>query len=177
MSIPESVGWDKGRKAVGVVGSKMAQIQDYLRTFSRDWVLGGICALSASAGVGLGFLIAQENPKPGDSLWIEQLPKEELPGSVGTSTGVVADIQGVASGKAGSGTDPATSTKESNAQNDPGQAVKATGTYVASKTGSKYYLPSCAGAKRIKDENKVWFATKTAAETAGYSTASNCKGL
>ncbi len=53
----------------------------------------------------------------------------------------------------------------------------ATETYVASKSGTKYHLPWCPGAKQIKEENKVWFATKADAEKAGYTPASNCKGI
>jgi len=53
----------------------------------------------------------------------------------------------------------------------------ATGEYVASKNGTAYHLPWCGGAARIKEENKVWFATKTEAEAAGYKPAANCKGL
>lgn len=52
-----------------------------------------------------------------------------------------------------------------------------TGQIVASKNGTKYYLPSCAGAERISDANKVWFASVAAALTAGYAPAANCKGL
>lgn len=51
------------------------------------------------------------------------------------------------------------------------------GMYVASKSGSKYHLPWCGGAKQIKEANKVWFATKEAAEDAGYTPAANCKGI
>lgn len=51
------------------------------------------------------------------------------------------------------------------------------GAYLGSKTGAKYHLPWCAGAKQIKESNKVWFATKADAEKAGYSPASNCKGI
>lgn len=51
------------------------------------------------------------------------------------------------------------------------------GGYVASKTGTKYHLPWCAGAQKIKEENKIWFATKAEAETAGYTPAANCKGI
>lgn len=54
---------------------------------------------------------------------------------------------------------------------------KTEGVYVASKSGTKYHLPWCPGAKQIKEENKVWFATKTDAEKAGYTPASNCKGI
>ncbi len=55
--------------------------------------------------------------------------------------------------------------------------TKEEGKYVASKNGSKYYLPSCAGADRISDANKVWFASIAEAQAAGYTPAANCKGL
>ncbi len=51
------------------------------------------------------------------------------------------------------------------------------GGYVASKSGTKYHLPWCSGAKRIKEENKIWFKTKSEAEAAGYEPAANCKGI
>lgn len=51
------------------------------------------------------------------------------------------------------------------------------GTLVASKNGTKYHFPWCSGAQRIKDENKVWFSSATEAKQAGYTAASNCKGL
>lgn len=51
------------------------------------------------------------------------------------------------------------------------------GGYVASKNGTKYHLPWCGSAKQIKEENKIWFATKADAEAAGYTPASNCKGI
>ncbi len=51
------------------------------------------------------------------------------------------------------------------------------GGYVASKNGTKYHLPWCGSAKQIKEENKIWFTTKEEAEKAGYTPASNCKGI
>lgn len=51
------------------------------------------------------------------------------------------------------------------------------GMYVASKNGTTYHLPWCSGASRIKDENKVWFATKEEAEAQGLRPAANCKGI
>ncbi len=51
------------------------------------------------------------------------------------------------------------------------------GLYVASKSGTKYHFPWCAGALRIKEENKIWFDSKEQAEIAGYEPAANCKGL
>ena len=51
------------------------------------------------------------------------------------------------------------------------------GQVVASKNGTKYYLPDCAGADRISPANKVWFLSAAAAAAAGYTPAVNCKGL
>ncbi len=52
-----------------------------------------------------------------------------------------------------------------------------TGTLVGSKNGTKYHYPWCGGAQRIKEENKIWFATKEEALAKGYTPASNCPGL
>ncbi|MBI2054633.1 MAG: hypothetical protein HYT39_00845 [Candidatus Sungbacteria bacterium] len=57
------------------------------------------------------------------------------------------------------------------------QAVTPVGAYVASKNGSAYYLESCAGANRIKLENKIGFTTEAEARAAGYRPAANCSGL
>ena len=58
-----------------------------------------------------------------------------------------------------------------------GEAIKGQEPYVASRNGNRYYFPWCAGVERIKEDNKVWFATKEDAEAAGYTKAQNCKGL
>lgn len=60
---------------------------------------------------------------------------------------------------------------------DPATAAVPAGGYVASKNGTKYHLPWCSGAKQISDQNKIFFATKAEAEAAGYTPASNCKGI
>lgn len=82
------------------------------------------------------------------------------------------------------GYQPAGSSSESAKENantentdstDSNTAAK--GKYVASKSGSKYYLPDCSGVKRIKEENKVWFDTVDEAKAEGYEPAKNCKGL
>lgn len=51
------------------------------------------------------------------------------------------------------------------------------GKVVASKNGTKYHFPWCSGAKNISEANKIFFDSKEEAEKAGYSKASNCKGL
>ena len=59
----------------------------------------------------------------------------------------------------------------------PSSAETAVRQVVASKTGTKYYLPSCTGAERISEANKVWFATAELARAEGYEPATNCAGL
>jgi len=59
----------------------------------------------------------------------------------------------------------------------PSQIFPMGGKYVASKNSDKYHAPWCSGAQRIKTENQIWFNNKTEAETAGYTPASNCKGI
>lgn len=51
------------------------------------------------------------------------------------------------------------------------------GSYVASKTGSVYYFPWCAGAEKILSKNMVSFTSRELAEKAGYRPAKNCKGM
>lgn len=48
------------------------------------------------------------------------------------------------------------------------------GGVVASKNGTKYHYSYCPGAKQIKEENKLLFASAVLAERAGYTLASNC---
>ena len=47
-----------------------------------------------------------------------------------------------------------------------------TGAFLGSKNGTKYYTPDCAGAKRIKSENRVWFTNEEEARMQGYTAAS-----
>lgn len=45
---------------------------------------------------------------------------------------------------------------------------------VVSKNSDKYHFTWCSGAKRIKEENKLWFETEASAQAAGYTKAGNC---
>ena len=71
---------------------------------------------------------------------------------------------------------PVSTTGEASPPSPKASAGEA-GKYVASKNGTKYYLPSCSGASRISEANKVWFASAQAAQAAGYAPAANCSGL
>lgn len=59
----------------------------------------------------------------------------------------------------------------------PAAAVAPGGMYVASRNGSTYYFPWCAGAERIAQHNQRWFSSETDAQKAGFRPAKNCKGL
>ena len=59
----------------------------------------------------------------------------------------------------------------------PADPSEDTETVVASKNGTKYHLPWCAGAQQMNEENKIYFASRREAEAAGYTPAANCKGL
>lgn len=49
--------------------------------------------------------------------------------------------------------------------------------FVAAKSGTRYYFPWCGGVSRIKEENKIWFASEAEARKAGFVPAANCAGL
>jgi hypothetical protein len=59
----------------------------------------------------------------------------------------------------------------------PAAPAAGQGAYVASKSGTKYYLAACPAASRIKPENRVYFVSKDDAVAAGYGPAANCPGL
>lgn len=154
MTIAESGGGDKGYGPLG----KWTFPTRYAGLLIALTVL-----LSSSAAFGLGMLAAKENAAQGagkdDGFWIEKLAPENLPAAVSVPVSNTTQK-------------PPESPKET-----PAQSPVSLGTYVASKTGTKYYLPTCSAAKRIKEENRIWFATKADAEQAGYSAASSCKGM
>ncbi|MBI5787093.1 MAG: hypothetical protein HY446_00890 [Candidatus Niyogibacteria bacterium] len=56
-------------------------------------------------------------------------------------------------------------------------ANQTAGALLGSKNGTAYHLPSCPGALKIKEENKIWFSSREEAEKLGYKPASNCPGL
>lgn len=51
------------------------------------------------------------------------------------------------------------------------------GSVVASKNGTKYHYPWCAGAKQISPQNLITFNSIEEARAAGLTPASNCNGL
>lgn len=71
---------------------------------------------------------------------------------------------------------PAVSVSQAPEESKPrGMAIG--GLVVASRNGSVYHYPWCAGAAQIAPANQVWYASEDAAREAGYSPAKNCAGL
>lgn len=109
----------------------------------------GVLAIVAASAFYLGYVArAESRPEP---LVVISVPKEAYMDSLALSEPVPK--------AAGQGTAP-----------------HVTGMpYVASKNGTKYYPAACAGAKRIKEENKIGFTTEAAAIGAGLALAAGCK--
>lgn len=51
----------------------------------------------------------------------------------------------------------------------------AEGDFMASKNGEVYYPKGCKSASRIKDENRLFFASALEAESAGFRRSAQCK--
>lgn len=47
--------------------------------------------------------------------------------------------------------------------------------FFASSRGTRYYSFGCSAGKTIKTENRVYFSSANAAETAGYTLSTSCK--
>ncbi len=131
------------------------EIYDIFKRFLRegDTRLAGLILLVGVASFGLGRMSAPDIPYLGE-------PDRKDNALILNATGPTR-VVGV----------PSTTDAISVAENSAEER------YVASKNGTKYHLPWCGSAKQIKEENKIWFETKEAAEAAGYTPASNCKGI
>jgi Metal binding domain of Ada len=130
-----------------------------------DLLVAGVVVLSATGGFGLGYLAGRDAGNK-EEMIIQNVPLEasaiqSLP-EVSTKTRAVPTVKAEVVPKE---TTPASAT------------LPAGGQYVASKNGTKYFLPWCGSAKNIKEENKIWFTTKAEAEAKGYEPAANCKGI
>lgn len=123
-------------------------------------VLGLSCLLS----FGLGFLSGKES---GSAQIVIEYPSE----AAAQASEIPASSLLAAPAAAGTVQGSAVSSPT------PPPAVTGGGEYVASKTGKSYHLPWCAGAKQIKEANKIYFSSKAEAEAAGYAPAKNCKGI
>ena len=122
--------------------------------------IGVIMLLIALIAFGLGRLSARSTPKSGlKVLYPEGMTETRMGGGQGASAASYATSEaplGTASGTT---------------------SLQGSGQIVASKSGTKYHFTWCSGAKAIKEENKIYFASTEEARAAGFEPASNCKGL
>jgi hypothetical protein len=155
------------RNIIAIMGKNGNQaLKDaYIRTdgeyplgVSPVWLIAGILVFSSTLSFLLGYVYGKESA-PTDAFIIEGAG-ESLPAVLG-----VTDV--------GEEIAPSTPPRAPVPNVEP----LTTGMYVASKNGTAYHLPTCTGAKQIKEENKIWFASKEDAELAGYKPAKNCKGI
>lgn len=138
------------------ISEDQVQGKAFLGRIPADILILLVLVLASTLAFGLGILVGKDLQKADgkDGFWIEELPEEAV-----QKAGPAAAIEAVQE-------------PEAEAPSEPAARV-----YMASKNGTKYYLPSCGSAKRIKEENRIWFATKEEAEAAGYGPAANCPGL
>ena len=138
----------------------IAELQErgkgFMKRIPADVLIILVLILATTLAFGLGILAGKDMAKAQgkDGFWIEELPVEQVPSAGGPAAAISAVVK-----------------------TEPAPVGKSSGTYMASKNGTKYYLPSCSSSKRIKEENRIWFDTKEEAEAAGYGPAANCPGL
>jgi len=125
----------------------MEKVKTWCVDAKKDLFVAAFVFLTGLGGFGLGRLSV---------LWPAKDPVVLIDGPAGNQNPNTAGIT------------PAASTADS---------AISQGQYVASRSGSYYYLPSCPGAKRIKDANKVWLRNRQEAEGRGLKPAANCPGL
>jgi hypothetical protein len=143
------------------------------RKLPRDAVLVIILVLASTCSFGLGVVAGREGGGGAGDGKVSIKGAGEAGSAAVASLGVAGQPEATQATSSAQKSDGADSSAK-----EPGPGAQSSGgQYVASKTGTKYYLPWCGTAKRIKDDNKVWFATKAEAEAAGYTPAKNCKGI
>ena len=121
----------------------------------RDSIVIALFIMATLVGFGLGVLAGEKNTSSRESILIApQATSIPVSAIKDKKSGEVANVLDT----------PAI-------QNNQGKTV------VASKNGGRYYLTSCSGAKRIHQENKVWFASASVARAKGYTPARHCFGI
>lgn len=133
-----------------------------------------IAAASFGAGKASNLVTGEILPTP--AIAVTQLANTITPVTTSANTSVTPPEPQI--GKESSSVSKEPSPKVTKTQITP-KAVASSGNqvYVGSKNSTKYHLPTCPGAKAIKEENKIWFESKDEARANGYSPASNCKGI
>ena len=124
---------------------------------------------------GLGRLSKLEEGKT--SIRIEQASAAVLSTTPSSLRGGAESAPPAPEGRAGRQGSPELLPKPSSFKEEGVTPLASGGQVVASKSGGKYHFPWCSGAQRISGANKIYFSSIEEARKAGYTPASNCKGL
>lgn len=155
MSIQKKEKIGKGRKAnLHKNNPENSEARDDIHT---SIIVILIIVFTGLSGFALGKLDSKSTSSK--SFEVETVPRELLSGAVIQATKI-------------SNEKDSNSTESTEKTSDPTAAL-----VVGSKNSTKYHYPWCSGAKRIKPENMVSFASFEAARAAGYTPAGNCPGL
>ncbi|GEM_PF-1140474 len=126
--------------------SSIENLKDWGKENRQNLMLGVFLALGLLTGLGIGLLITSNTPMP---IIIDRNAKITVPETI------LKDME------AG---------KESIVKPSymPG------GNFIASISGKAYYPANCEAAKKIKEENRIWFNSAEEARAQGYQPAKNC---
>lgn len=134
------------------------------KVYREEILIGAIIFLVATASFGLGRLSVVSLREPVEIVYSDvPIAQTKADRVVPTDSGAPLST-------------PATTQTASALLGVPTQG-KEDSRVVASKNGSVYHFPWCAGALKMKEENKVWYVSPEAAKAAGLHPAANCKGL
>ena len=145
-----------------IIAQEASKGKSWLGRVPDGALTAAVVILASGASFGLGMLTERELGQGGGPIRIEGVPADALPAAAAAAPIVLPKGAATASLAAPKAIAP---------------AAKTSGTYVASKNGTKFYLPTCSTAKRIKEENKIWFDTEDEARAAGFEPGANCPGL
>lgn len=133
---------------------KFKKVKDFIQNNKKELFISASFVLMAFIAFGLGRMSALEEQKY--PIWFEEVGEEEI--SVKNTKSEILNPKQIQNFKS----------------QPPNLNEK---TLVGSKNSNLYHYIWCSGAKRIKQENKIFFSSKEEAEKAGYKPAGNCEGL
>ena len=133
---------------------KIKKVKKFIDDNKKELFISASFILMAFIAFGLGMMSVLEEQKY--PIWFEEVGEEKI-----------ADKLQSADSKA----------QIANSESQITESGKQDRILVGSKNSNLYHYTWCSGAKRIKEENKIYFSSKEEAEKAGYKPAGNCEGL
>ncbi|TSC63780.1 MAG: hypothetical protein G01um1014106_393 [Parcubacteria group bacterium Gr01-1014_106] len=131
------------------------------------WITGGIVMLLVAVGFIAGRWTALSNT-------VTPIVFQEAPGNT-SSEASAEELNALALEKKPAARTNTSAPAASTASRQPtvkaettSSTLHASGKFVASANGEKYYFPDCTEVKRIKEENKIWFDSENEARESGY---------